>query len=115
MTTREEVQRLVAKIAEEKKQLTEKSQRESNLNDGDSIHMIAELFYQDIGSIYEIIEHMPRFARDTYLIMNIISEEQWDDLIEATVEAQQVNHLLWIVGWVSCKTHPITGGKRLMN
>ena len=95
MTTREEVQRLVANIAEEKKAIKrEITKRVTNLNDGDSIHMIAELFYQDIGSIYEIIEHMPRFARDTYLIMNIHSDEQWTDLIEATVEAQQDNHLL---------------------
>ena len=50
MTTREEVQRLVAKIAEEKKAINrEITKRVTNLNDGDSIHMIAELFYQDIG------------------------------------------------------------------
>ena len=95
MTTPKELQRLVIKEAEDKKAFNrEITKRVTNLNEDDSVHMIAELFYQDIGSIYEIIEHMPRFARDTYLIMNIISEEQWDDLIEATVEAQQVNHLL---------------------
>ena len=95
MTTPKELQRLVIKEAEDKKAFNrEITKRVTNLNEGDSVHMIAELFYQDIGSIYEIIEHMPRFARDTYLIMNISCEEQWTDLIEATVEAQQDNHLL---------------------
>ena len=64
-----------------------------NLNEDDSVHMMAEMFFQDIGTIYDIIKHMPRFARDTYLIQQIESEEQWEQLMECTVEAQTPNRM----------------------
>jgi|TARA_A100001015_G_scaffold276880_1_gene335553 hypothetical protein len=69
------------------------TRRVMNLNEDDSVHMMAEMFFQDIGTIYDIIKHMPRFARDTYLIQQIESEEQWEDLMEWTVEAQTPNRM----------------------
>lgn len=61
-----------------------------NLSDEDSVLMIAESYFNDIGSIFDLIDHMPRFARDTYLIKTVSDMEEWENMIERTVEAQEV-------------------------